>query len=135
MTDAEFLARLEDASLPPACFRHADHLRAAYLYLGQSGFEGAITRMRDALTRYAVAIGRPGLYHETITVAFLALVNERLHGAMAKNWEDFAAGNPDLFDKQILSQYYRTDMLRSARAREVFLLSRLDGSVTLSPKA
>jgi hypothetical protein len=58
------------------------------------------------------------------------LVNERLHGAVAKSWEDFAAGNPDLFDKQILSQYYRTDMLRSARAREVFLLSPLDSSVT-----
>ena len=135
MTDAEFLARLEDASLPPANFRHADHLRAAYLYLQRYGFEGAITRMRGALTRYAAAIGRPGLYHETITVAFLALINERRHGTAAKDWEEFAAGNPDLFDKQVLSLYYRTDMLESARARQVFLLSRLDGAVTLSPKA
>jgi hypothetical protein len=135
MTDAEFLARLEDASLPPACFRHADHLRAAYLYLGQSGFEGAITRLRDALTRYAAAIGRPGLYHETITVAFLALVNERLQDPMAKNWEAFAAGNRDLFDKRILSHYYRTDTLESARAREVFLLSRLCVADTPSPES
>jgi len=135
MTDAEFLGQLEDASLPPANFRHADHLRAAYLYLQRYGFEGAITRMRGALTRYAAAIGRPGLYHETITVAFLALINERRHGTAAKDWEEFAAGNPDLFDKQVLSLYYRTDMLESARARQVFLLSRLDGAVTLSPKA
>ena len=57
------------------------------------------------------------------------------NGAMAKNWEDFAGENRDLFDKRILSHYYRTDTLESARAREVFLLSRLDGARTLSPKA
>ena len=125
MTDAEFLAALEGASLPPSCFRHGEHLRAAYLYLRQSGFEGAITRMRRALTGYAAAQGRPGLYHETITVAFLALVNERLQGRADQDWQTFAAGNRELFDKRYLSQYYRPETLASPRAREVFLLSRL----------
>ena len=125
MTDAQFLAALDDASLPPASFRHAGHLRAAYLYLTQSGFEGAITRMRAALIRYATAQGRPGLYHETVTLAFLALVNERLHSGAAPDWESFAAGNCDLFDKRILSRYYRPDTLDSPLAREVFVLSRL----------
>ena len=125
MRDAEFLAALEDANLPPASFRHAGHLRAAYLYLTQSGFEGAITRMRAALIRYATAQGRPGLYHETVTLAFLALVNERLHSGGAPDWESFAAGNCDLFDKRILSRYYRPDTLDSPLAREVFVLSRL----------
>jgi hypothetical protein len=127
MTDAEFLAALEDASLPPAAFRHDAHLRAAYLYLRQNGFEGAIARMRAALRRYAAVRGRPGLYHETITVAFLALVNERLHGGRAKDWPGFAAENRDLFDKRILSCYYRPETLESPLAREVFLLSRLAG--------
>jgi hypothetical protein len=101
VTDAEFLAALEDASLPTASFRHAGHLRAAYLCLKQSGFESAITRMRAALIRYAAAQGRAGLYHETVTLAFLALINERLHTGTAPDWESFAAGNFDLFDKRI----------------------------------
>ncbi len=128
MTDAEFLAALESAHLAPSCFRHADHLRAAYLYLRQSGFEGAITRMRRALTRYAAAHGRPGLYHETITVAFLALVNERLSGPADRGFEAFAADNAELFDKHFLANYYRPETLASPRAREVFLLSRLGQS-------
>jgi hypothetical protein len=128
MTDAEFLAALEDASLPPAAFRHDGHIRAAYLYLRQCGFEGAIARMRAALIRYATAQGRPGLYHETITVAFLALVNERLRGGTATDWPAFAAGNRDLFDKRILSCYYRSATLESPLAREVFLLSPLTTS-------
>jgi len=125
MTDAEFLAALEDTSLPPSCFRHGDHLRAAYLYLKQSGFGGAIARMRRALIGYAAAQGRPGLYHETITVAFLALVNERLQGRTDRDWQAFAGCNPELFDKRFLSHYYRPETLASPRAREVFLLSRL----------
>jgi hypothetical protein len=128
VTDVEFLAALESASVVPSCFRHADHLRAAYLYLRQSGFEGAITRMRRALTRYSAAHGRPGLYHETITVAFLALMNERLHDQADRGFAAFAANNAELFDKHFLANYYRPETLASPRAREVFLLNRLEQS-------
>ncbi len=139
MTDAEFLAAFEAATLPPACFRHADHLRAGFLLLAESGFEGAVSRMRAALRRFATALGKPELYHETITVAFMALVNERRHGHEALDWGSFAAANGDLFDKRILSGYYRPQVLESRRAREVFVLSPLavegDGPTGFEPHA
>jgi hypothetical protein len=125
VTDAEFIAALEETRLAPPDFRHAGHLRAAYLYLRQSGFEGAVTRMRASLIRYAAAQGRPDLYHETVTLAFLALVNERLHRTVAEGWDGFAAENPDLFDKRILARYYRSETLESPLARAVFVLSPL----------
>ncbi|MFX8907058.1 hypothetical protein ABTM87_19700, partial [Acinetobacter baumannii] len=75
MTDDDFLTRLEDGSLPAAAFRHRDHLRAGYLYVHRLGFAGAITAMSRALRAFAAAKGRPDLYHETITVAFIALIH------------------------------------------------------------
>lgn len=38
----------------------------------------------------------PGLYHETITVAFVLIIAERLGDARDLAWTDFAASNPDL---------------------------------------
>jgi hypothetical protein len=125
MTEVEFLAAFESASLPTSSFRHADHLRAAFLLLQQGGFEGAIPRMRAALRRFAAALGKPDLYHETVTVAFLALVNERRHRREDLDWAGFAAANRDLFDKGVLARYYRPRILESWHAREVFVLGGL----------
>ena len=41
------------------------------------GLEG-IRRFSEGLERFAAASGKPGLYHETITWAFLLLIGERL---------------------------------------------------------
>jgi len=46
MTDGEFLAALEDCTLPESAFHHVDHVRAAYLYLRNGGFAEAIARLR-----------------------------------------------------------------------------------------
>ena len=35
MSDDEFVAAFEDCSLPLESFRHADHVRMAFLYLGK----------------------------------------------------------------------------------------------------
>jgi hypothetical protein len=126
MTDDDFIAALEEGRLPEDAFRHAGHVRAAYLYLRGAGFAGAITRMSSALRRFAAAQGKAGLYHETITVAFLALINQRLHErGHGGGWEGFFRENPDLLDKNVLAHYYRQDTLRSPSAREVFVLGEL----------
>ena len=122
-TDGEFLAALEACTLPPTAFRHADHLRAAYLYLRTGGFADAIVRMTTALRRYAASQGEPERYHETITVAYLALINQHLlERGDAGGWEGFLRDNPDLFDKRLLLHYYRPETLGSARARQMFVL-------------
>ena len=88
MTDGEFLAALEACTLPASAFRHADHLRAAYLYLRAGSFAGAIARVTTTLRRYAASQGKPERYHETITVAYLALINQHLQDrGDAGGWE------------------------------------------------
>ena len=124
MSDDEFLAAFESATLPLSAFDHRAHVRAGYLYLSRHGFGSAIERFGGALRRFAAANGKQGLYHETITVAFLALINERIARDGAASWEEFVAANADLLDSHCLERFYTREELGSAEARAVFLLPR-----------
>jgi len=122
MTDAEFLAALEDCTLPADSFRHRDHLRAAWAYLERMPFGAALDRMRATLRGYATSLGQPGRYHETITVAFMSLVQAHRELKPATRWEDFVALNPELFAPGLLATYYDRATLESPLARRVFML-------------
>lgn len=120
----EFLTAFEAATLPLSAFDHRAHVRAGYLYLERHGLGGAIERFGAALKRFAAANGKDGLYHETITVAFLALINEHRAQTPGAAWEDFAAANPDLMNRNTLMQFYAPEELAAPEARRVFKLPR-----------
>jgi hypothetical protein len=126
MTDeTRFLEDFERALVPEGGFAHRQHLRAAWLYLRAWPAPEAIARFTAALQRFAVAQGRPGLYHETITWAFLLLVRERrAEGPPGEGWEAFVERNPDLlaWRPSVLEAYYRPETLSSERARRCFVL-------------
>ena len=124
MSDDEFLAAFEATTLPIAAFDHRAHVRAGYLYLSRYGFGAAIDRFGKSLRAFAAAHGKQGLYHETITVAFLALINEHIARSDAADWEGFAAANPELLDRNCLKHFYAPEELASPEARAVFLLPR-----------
>ena len=65
-----------------------------------------------------------GLYHETITWAYVALIHERVERRPAAHWEEFCRLNPDLLSwrPSILDRYYRPETLASDLARRVFVL-------------
>jgi hypothetical protein len=125
MTDDEFIAAFEDCRLANESFRHADHVRMAFLYLSRYPALEAIQRFSSSLARFAAAKGKPGLYHETITWAFLLLIRERMARAgRAQRWSEFVASNADLMncEENILRKYYRDETLASDLARCTFLL-------------
>lgn len=125
MTDDEFMSRFEDGSLDGESFHHADHVRMAFLYLCRYQVLEALQQFSSALVRFAAAKGKPGLYHETITWAFLLLIRERMARAgQTQSWVQFAAENSDLLDwrKNILRNYYRDETLSSDLAKGTFLL-------------
>jgi hypothetical protein len=79
------------------------------------------------LKRFAAFNGHPGLYHETITWAFLFLIHERMaDGEESETWEAFAARNQDLltWKPSALDRYYDPETLQSERARRLFVLPR-----------
>jgi hypothetical protein len=86
----------------------------------------ALTRFTTSLKRFAAHNGSPGLYHETITWAYLLLIHERMERAPADDFESFHAANPDLFSwkPSILNRYYDQETLDSPLARRTFLMPR-----------
>ena len=125
MNDRDFLGAFEDGSLPEECFHHRDHVRAAWLLLREASPATALDRFSSALKRFAAAKGKTGLYHETITWAYLLLINERIErGGGKAEWDDFASANPDLlvWRPSVLDGYYTPETLGSELARRVFVL-------------
>jgi len=125
MTDEEFMSRFEDGSLAGESFHHADHVKMAFLYLCRYPVLEALHRFSSTLVRFAEAKGKPGLYHETITWAFLLLIRERMARAgQPRDWTQFAAENPDVLNwrENILRKYYRGETLSSDLAKRTFLL-------------
>lgn len=123
MTEDDILAAFESATLEP--FHHADHVRMAFIYLTRYPAAEALARFSSALARFANAKGKPGLYHETITWAFVLLIRERIARSQDHpTWEEFAAANPDLFNwkENVLKKYYKEETLASNLARTTFLM-------------
>ena len=102
-------------------FRHADHVRMAFEVLQRHPFLEAALAVESALKAMADRAGAPGAYHQTVTLAFLALIAERRAAQAAADYATFAAANPDLFDKNVLRRWYG-DKLGQAIARQTFVL-------------
>jgi hypothetical protein len=125
MTDSEFLAAFEACAVANTDFHHADHIRLAWIYLRTYPLLEAIDRFSTSLKRFAAHHGATGLYHETITWAYLLLIHERMNGEAS--FDAFRAAHPDLFTwkPSVLQRYYAPETLASERARRVFVMPDL----------
>jgi hypothetical protein len=127
MTDDALVRAFERGDAPEAGFHHADHVRVAWYYVRQATLPEALLRFSTGLRRFAVAQGKPDLYHETITVAYVLLIAERVSAMPDAPWEEFAERNGDVlaWKPSILSRFYSDERLWSERARRVFLMPDL----------
>ena len=121
---ASLIEAFESGSHPE--LTHADHLQVTWHYLQRDGITRVLRDLPPKLLRYAWSKGHAEHYHETITFAFVCLINERLanddDGEL--DWPSFAKKNADLFDRDFLLRYYDTTTLGSQEARRVFVLPR-----------
>ena len=123
--DHDFLARLEAGTLPPAEFNHRGHLKAGFLYLRRHDFPGACVAMKRAVQSFAATHGRAGLYHETLTIAYLALIAERLAEEPAGlGFDAFLERYPELASREYFEHYYPRGVLDAPEARATFVLPR-----------
>lgn len=104
----------------PRGFPHREHVRVAFEMLRRHSFPETVLHFTQALRTMAARGGKPEAYHETITVAFLSLVAERMEDC--EGCDEFASLNPDLLDKRVLARWYRPERLASVRARQTFIL-------------
>ena len=118
------LERFLDTTLPADQFHHEQHVQVAWLFVREHGMPAALAEFTAAIKRFANANGATGLYHETITWAFLLLIADRQARQSAATWEQFAARNADLLSwkPSILDRYYSKQLLASDLARRAFLM-------------
>jgi hypothetical protein len=121
------LDQFVDTTLPAAEFHHEQHVHVAWLFVRRYGMPAALTEFTLAIKRFADAKGAAGLYHETITWAFLLLIADRQARHPVESWEAFAAANPDMLSwkPSVLERYYSKELLASDLARHTFLMPDL----------
>lgn len=129
MTDDELYDSFTSTALPTAQFHHEQHVRVAWLFVCRHGMPAALGAFSDAIKRFAVAKSAHGLYHETITWAFLLIINERQVRQPASTWDDFARVNADLllWKPSVLDRYYSKELLESDLARRSFVMPDRSG--------
>ena len=123
----ELLDRFVDTTLPADQFHHRQHVQVAWLFVRHHGMPAALAEFSAAIKRFADAKGATGLYHETITWAFLLLIADRQARTQVDTWDDFEAANADLltWKPSILERYYSKELLASELARRTFLMPDL----------
>lgn len=124
---SELLDSFLDTSLPAERFHHAQHVEVAWRFVTKYGMPAALAEFTAAIKRFAEAKGAHGLYHETITWAFLLLIAERHAANPCETWQAFSAANQDLlvWKPSILERYYSQELLASELARRTFLMPDL----------
>ncbi len=124
LTDQELFDQFADHTLPKDAFHHTQHVRVAWLFVRRYGIQQALQEFPLALKRFATAKGAPTLYHETITWAYLLLINERQQRAPAADWSTFASANADLLSwkPSILDTFYTRATLASDLAKRTFVM-------------
>jgi hypothetical protein len=117
------LERFVDSTLPANQFHHEQHVQVAWEFVRRHGMPAALGEFTAAIKRFADAKGATGLYHETITWAFLLIIAERQARTNVDTWVQFAAENPDLlcWKPSILERYYSSEVLKSDVAKQVFV--------------
>ncbi|HKE94418.1 MAG TPA: hypothetical protein VKB34_08955 [Povalibacter sp.] len=131
--ERQLLQSFEACTLPAAEFSHRRHLSLGWLYLQQYGFPAGVTRFCERLRAYVTSVGAAAKYHETITWAYMALMNEEmsLRSPPGERFDDMVMRRPDLLDHRAgaLMRCYTPEQLQSAEARRVFVLPRREGLV------
>ena len=122
LSDQALVEEFESCRLPTAQFHHADHIRLAWIYLGEMTETEAALRIEQSIRRYAAHNNIPHLYHQTITLAWMRLVAAALRAISPHTaFPEFAALHPELLDVHRLKNYYSKELLDSPRARAVWV--------------
>jgi hypothetical protein len=126
MTDADIEALIrsfENGSLPRSEWTHASHLLVALWYMSRHPRDQATRLVRAGIQRYNHLHGRDSGYHETITLAWVAVVARFLTRSDRDGPISALAGMllDHCGDKDHLLRYYSREVLMSDEARRAWV--------------
>jgi hypothetical protein len=124
--DCTLLAQFGSTELPLDQWNHRLHVRIVFLHLLESPFSEALANFRAALRSYNEAHSVPDHlasgYHETLTVAWFALIAARF--AQSREITDsnsFCGAFPELLDRALLRRFYSADRITTWMAKREFV--------------
>lgn len=118
LSDDDFLQLFHSFGLPPEKFRHADHLRLAWLHTRRETLRDALLRVRSGIREYAALNGAHDLYHETITAAWVLLISTH----QEQTFEQFFNENRTRLNRELLYRFWTPSLLGSEEARRNWVL-------------
>jgi hypothetical protein len=127
LADCPELRRFLRGDVDAHHFPHREHLRMAFEMLRRHDFAESVYLYSQALRLMTSRAGRPEVFNQTVTIAFLSLVAERMH---VSGPEDFAAlerDHPELLDRRMLRRWYRPERLALSVAHRTFLMPEPSG--------
>lgn len=98
-------------------FGHRQHVHLTYLAVRRHGTSAAIEMVSDGIQEVARYANAPQKYNATVSRAWVELVGHHAEHDEAGDFEAFAEHNAALFDKRLLTRFYRPTTLAGAEAR------------------
>ncbi|MGD9693675.1 MAG: hypothetical protein AB7G17_06520 [Phycisphaerales bacterium] len=132
MNDADLLAAFLAPSLPEKEWTHRAHIRVGWILLETTSaptprarLDRAFTRMRDGLhilnASHNVRDEPTRGYHETITLAFMRVLDAARREIHTPDSDSFCDARPDLMTKLVLLKHYSRERIMSAEAKARFI--------------
>ena len=114
-------------------FGHREHVQLAWTYLRSLPRGQARSAMQRSIRHLAQAHDAPDRYHETLTLAWMDVVDLHLdRGTSGESFDEFIEHNERLLDSHLLEHHYSRDLLNSGRARQEYVAPDLQPFPALS---
>lgn len=98
-------------------FGHREHVHLTWLAVRTYGTAAAVDVVSDGIRRTARYAGAPQKYNATVSRAWVELVGHHAGELDTADFDVFADRNPALFDKRLLTRFYRPSTLASGPAK------------------
>jgi hypothetical protein len=116
------LDRFMRGEMDVSAFPHREHVRMGFEMLRRYDFPEAVFHYSRTLQAMLTRVGKPQAFHQTVTIAFLSLIAERIVSRDYANFDSFARSNTELLDRCALARWYTSERLAVDAARRTFLL-------------
>jgi len=115
----ELVRAFEEKSITPKQFNHQAHVAIALSYLAQLPMEQALPRMRTYTQAFAHHHGHDGLYHETLTVFWMRLLEhlQQVYRVDQPLWQRINAIVTRWGNRRPVDAHYSPSVIKSAAAR------------------
>ncbi|MEW1635709.1 hypothetical protein AB0469_16700 [Streptomyces sp. NPDC093801] len=109
---------MAEATAATGRFGHREHVHLTWLAVRAHGPAAAVDLVGEGILATATRAGVPGKFHATLTRAWVELVAHRHGGGEpAGDFDEFAARNPELLDKDLPGRFYSAAALASPEAK------------------